>query len=919
MRHNGERAPFPEWGSENISRRIDLAVKWGLAGLGIILLLVALSVARGVYTNWLWFDHLGFRSVFTTILVTRIWLFFAGALSFAALLLLNLWVANRFSKGESILPIPAELLRLMRRGVNALVILTVLILSLIFGLVLSSNWETFLLFMNRIPFGVKDSQFNIDISYYVAVLPVLNIIQGWLLGAAITIAIAALLYYMVNFSLRGLNLVISPRILRHMAVLGAFLMVIIAMNHLLDIYELVYSNRGATFGASYADVHAKIPALRLLIAISLVSAGLFVVSVFTGGLRLMGGAFGLWIAAAIVAGSIFPAMFQRLVVAPNEFNREERFINRNIDATRFAYGLDDIRVASYPARGELTSDVIVNNPGTINNIRLWDYRPLQDAYNQLQFIRLYYGFQDVDVDRYVVDGEYRQVMLGARELEPENLPSQAQRWVNRKLQYTHGYGVAMSPVTEYTPEGRPAFFIEDISHQGKFTAEVPLDVPQIYYGENTRDYVIVNSETTEFDHPTEEEEPVYANYQGTGGIKLSSFLRRAAYAWQFTDINVLISNQLTSSSRIQYHRQIQERINTIAPFLKLDRDPYLVVDQGRLWWIQDAYTVTNLWPYSTPFSTPFGEANYIRNSVKVLVDVYNGSLRFFVADPRDPVLRLYQRTFPVLFEPLDNLPPSLRSHIRYPLDLFSIQSRVYLPYHMTDVRIFFNKEDLWSIPSETFLGKTQTVQPYYVIMKLPGEEREEFVLILPFTPANKPNMVAWLAARNDGDFYGEKLALIFPREQIDGPSQVEARIDNDPTISQQFTLWGQIGSKIIRGNLLVIPLDDTIFYVEPIYLQAEGLAFPQLKQVIIADKKSVVMRPTLQEGLVALVGEAPALVSLPTEPSSEGVSLSQTVDLGALQGEVERISEAIESLRKALSLLESALNRLEDQLGGGSQ
>jgi uncharacterized membrane protein (UPF0182 family) len=886
------------------------AVKWGLAVLGIVLLFVLLSAIKSAYTDWLWFDNVGFISIYARILTTRIWLFFASALFFAMLLVANIYIADRFSKGEPRLPIPAEAMRMVNIATRAGISLMAFFMSLTFGLAASGRWETFIRFMNNTPFGVQDPLFHRDISFYIGTLPVLNFVQGWLLGAVIAITIAVVGVYLLNFSIRGINLQFTPAIRRHLAALGAFLMLVIAFKYYMDIYGLVLSDRGVVFGAAYTDTHAMLPALRLMIGITLAAALLLIASTFVRGQRLMLGAFGLWAGSAIIVLVIFPAVFQRLVVAPNELKREEPYIQRNIEATRAGFGLERISETPFPVSYGLSAETVIDNPETIGNIRLWDYGPLRDTYNQLQFIRLYYTFLDVDVDRYVVDAAYRQVLLSARELFPENLPSEAQRWVNRKLQYTHGYGVAMSPVNEFTDEGRPTFFLKDIPPEG----DLEVTRPEIYYGENTGDYVIVNTHTQEFDYPAGEDTPVYVQYQGDGGVPLSSFFQRLVYAWHMGDINVLISNQITSESRIQYRRQIQERIHTLAPFLQIDGDPYLVVANGRLWWIQDAYTTTHNYPYSTRYELASGTANYIRNSVKVVVDPYHGAVSFYVIDPQDPMLQIYRGAFPALFTDFEEMPEALKSHIRYPEDLFLIQSNVYLQYHMQDPRVFFNKEDQWTIPTETFFGSEKAIEPYYVIMKIPGEEKEEFALILPFTPKGKPNMVAWLAARSDMPQYGELLAFLFPKDrQIDGPSQVEARIDNDPVISQQFTLWGQAGSRVRRGNLLTVPIGQTVIFVEPVFLQAENFPFPELKQVIVATTEKVVMRPTLEEGLIALLEGTPPVVVPPPDGGDGDIPAEQ------IQQEIDTIRQAIEGLKEALQQMEGSLERLNETIGGESQ
>jgi len=595
-------------------------------------------------------------------------------------------------------------------------------------------------------------------------------------------------------------------------------------------------------------------------------------------------------------------LFQRFKVAPNEFAREEPYILRNLQATRAAYQLDRMEEPYYAASGVLDLAAIRDNRPTLDNIRLWDHQPLRDAYNQLQFMELYYSFPNMDSDRYQVDGRLRQVLVAARELDSDNLPADALNWVNQRLQYTHGYGVAMSPATDYTPgEGRPEYFIQDIPIKGK----LPVSRPEVYYGESDLGYVIVHSSLTEVNP-----DPNFRRYSGTGGVVLGSIILRAAYAWKFGDVNILLSDQIPAESRIQYRRQIKRRVEAIAPFLKLDRDPYPVLDPGgKLWWIQDAYTTTLRYPYSTPSGR---ELNYIRNSVKVTVDAYNGAVNFYIIDPVDPLLKMYRRAFPDLFRDLTEMPAALRDHIRYPVDLFTAQAQMYLRYHVTHPQVFFNQAEQWAIPQETRFGKTGVrMTPSYLVMQLPGKEKEEFVLLLPLTPAGeKKNLVGWLAARSDGPNYGELLSYQLPGDrQIDGPSQVEARIENDQEVSQQFTLWDGAGSRVIRGQLLVIPIAGTILYVEPLYLQSAVLAFPELKKVILADGSNLVMADTIDEGLALLVGGA--------RPSSVTASpAASEVPLPGLD-ELEEMEESISQLRKALDKLQDSLENLRQSLGGG--
>ena len=916
IRGNGGFPPFGGPGGLVLPSYTGTVIKWGLVLAGALLLFIGLNILRAIYTDWLWFDHLGFLGVFKTILWTRIWLFLVGTALFAALATVNIVIVRRLTRGDSVLQLPPETLRLLDRLVLIGVVAGVVLLSIIFGSVVAGRWDTVLRLMDSTSFSVADPVFQKDVAFYVFTLPVLRLIQGWFLGALIVLAVGVVGLYFTYYTLRGIPFAFTAQVRGHLAVLGSLILLDLAANHFLNRYDLLFASGGATFGASYADVNARLLAQVLLTVIAVASGLLLLGTLHPAlkgqrGTRLAIGAVGLWVASAIGVGFLYPSSVQRFVVEPNELNRETPYIRRNIDFTRAAFALNGIQDRTILVQEELSAQALARNPETVSNLRLWDPRPLRDTYNQIQFLRLYYNFLDVDVDRYEVDGRYRQVLVGARELQPDNLPAEAQSWVNQRLQYTHGYGAAASPVTEFTPEGKPVFFAQDIPPIGSIAIDKR---PEIYYGERSVNFVVVNSKTEELDYEPDVGEPVYKNYTGNGGIPISSFLRRVAYAWQFFDLNILVSDQVTVESRIQYRRTIQERISQVAPFLELDRDPYLVVEDGRLVWIQDAYTVSDRYPYATPFRDTF---NYIRNSVKVVMDAYHGTLDFYVADPDDPLIRTYQNIFPDLFKPLEAMSPFLRAHLRYPEDLFTVQAEMYLQYHMQDTNQFFNKADQWDVPVEKFAGDTRTVLPYYVIMKLPGEEQAEFVLILPFTPwptqdipgiLGKPRMVAWLAARMDGDDYGELVSFSFPAgEQIDGPFQVEARIDNDTEISQQFTLWDQAGSEVIRGNLLVIPIGESILYVEPIYLQAEGIALPELKRVILASSKKVVMEPCLEVAVVSLVGGAPAKC-----PSDEEAPPAPSAELPAKAQEIQRIREALKGVEDGFSELEKALKALSE-------
>ncbi|MDP6497041.1 MAG: UPF0182 family protein [SAR202 cluster bacterium] len=887
-----------------VSEVVLLRVRNGcIIAVGLLFAFLILWWLRTVYTDLLWYDKLGYQSVFTKILVMKIWLFIGGTAVTAAALIVNFYFTFRFSRGPSTLPVTDETMRLLRALLVAAVVITVLTAAPVFGSAAAGRWETFLLFLNKVSFGVSDAEFGNDLSFFIVTLRMLNFVQSWVMGILVVSVVMSLLLYAGIFGLRGLNFFLSPRMLKHIGILGGLLMLSIAAGHVLSTYELVVSQDGLVAGADYTDINARIPVLWLMTSIAALGAAAFFVSNYFGGLRLMAGSFSLWVIMVLLANLAFPALFQRFQVDPNEFEREQIYIERNIESTRTAYQLDLVEGVALPAVGDIDADVIASNLPVIDNIRLWDVEPLQDAYNQLQFMELYYNFLNMDSDRYVLDGRLRQVLLAARELDPDNLPADARNWVNRRLQYTHGFGVAMSPATGFTPdEGRPEFFIQDIPIRG----EIPIERPELYYGESPAPFAIVNSTAPEIDPSGSD-----LHYDGAGGVNLGSTFRRLAYAWQFADINILLSDQISSDTRIQYRRQISERVKALAPFLTMDDDPYPVVDgAGKVWWLQDAFTTTGRYPYSTITEEGF---NYIRNSVKAVVDAFNGQVSIYVMDLNDPLLQMYRRAFPSLFSDFDQMPVELQAHIRYPNGIFSAQADMYLRYHVTDAQVFFNQAEQWAVPQDTRFGRSGVeIHPSYLILQMPGGDSEEFVLMLPFSPAgDKKNLVGWLTARNDGEHYGKLNAFTVPSDpQVDGPAQVEARIENDQSISQQFTLWDGAGSQVVRGQLLVIPVGDAIIYVEPLYLQSEVLAFPELKKVILADGSNVVMADSVGEGLAMLLADKAALES---EPVGEGVqATSDTEDLGGIE-------DAVTDLDEALKELQEAVERLRESLESGSQ
>ena len=888
--------------SEIVLRRVRNGC---ITAVGLLFAFLILWWLRTVYTDLLWFGELGYRDVFTKILVMKIWLFIGGTVVTATALVVNFYFTFRFSRGPSTLPVNDETMRLLRALLVAAVVITVLTAAPVFGSAAYGRWEIFLLFMNKVSFGVADAEFGQDLSFFIVTLRMLNFIQSWVMGILIVSVVMSLLLYAGIYGLRGLNFFLAPRMLKHIGILGGLLMLSIAAGHVLAIYDLVVSAGGLLAGAGYTDIHARIPVLWLMTSIATLGAVAFFASHYFGGLRLMVGSFSLWVIMVLLANLAFPALFQRFRVDPNEFEKERIYIERNIESTRLAYQLDQVEEVSVPTVGDIDADVVANNLAVIDNIRLWDVEPLQDAYNQLQFMELYYNFLNMDSDRYVLDGQLRQVLLAARELDSENLPPDARNWVNRRLQYTHGYGVAMSPATGFTPEeGRPEFIIQDIPIRG----EIPIDRPELYYGESPAPFAIVNSTAPEID-PSED----VVHYDGDGGVNLGSTFRRLAYAWQFADINILLSDQISSDTKIQYRRQISKRVETLASFLTMDEDPYPVIDQaGKVWWLQDAFTTTNRYPYSTLSDNGF---NYIRNSVKAVVDAYSGEVSIYVMDPNDPLLQMYRRAFPDLFLDFDRMPPDLQDHIRYPNGLFSAQADMYLRYHITDAQVFFNQAEQWAIPQDTRFGqRSLQVHPSYLILQMPGGDSEEFVLMLPFSPAgDKKNLVGWLTARNDGEHYGKLNAFTVPSDpQVDGPAQVEARIENDQIISQQFTLWNGAGSQVVRGQILVIPVGDAIIYVEPLYLQSEALAFPELKKVILADGSNVVMADSVGEGLAMLLKDGAPLDGVPGGAAGvggDGQATPGPEDLQVIENAVEGLDEALKELQEALERLRESLER----------
>jgi uncharacterized membrane protein (UPF0182 family) len=815
----------------------------------IILFLLFLLFRFGVnmYTDWLWFQSINFENVYLTSLLARVAVFFGAGVPFAVIFIGNLVLARWFStRGELFL---GQHRALDMPIFGWLIWITGLTLGLAVAIAAAPRWMDFLRFFNQVPFDVRDPIFDRDVGFYVFTLPVYHFIQGWLITTLLMTLIGVLIVYVFAqlHNLREGEIIVLPHVRLHVSALGALLFIVIAWGHRLATFVLLYSPRGVAFGASYTDVHAELPALQAMFWLALIIAATLLANVVLRRLWLPVIGVAVWMVVGLVIISVVPGFMQRYIVEPNELDREAPYIENNIQFTRQAYGLDNVDERDFGQVEPLDVEALQGHRPTLQNVRLWDYRPLSQTYRQIQEIRLYYGFTDLDIDRYWIDGEYRQVILAARELDQSQL--QSVTWVNQHLQFTHGYGVVMNPVNEVTGEGLPQLWIKDLPPES--SVPLTIDRPEVYYGELTDNYIFVRTGIEEFDYPRGEEN-VYTFYEGAGGVPLNSYVKRLAYAFRLADANVLLSEYIDGNSRLMFKRSLQERVREVAPFLRYDQDPYLVIMDGHLYWVQDAYTVSGRYPYAEPVS---GDINYMRNAVKVVIDAYNGSMTFYITDPADPLVQTYAAIFPGVFTSQDAMPASLREHLRYPEGLFNVQSIMYQTYHMRDVNVFYNKEDQWNVPVGVVSGQEQPVEPYYVIIRLPDETQEEFMLIQPFTPATKDNLIAWMAGRSDGENYGQLVLYRFPKQElIFGPRQIEARIDQDPEISAQLSLWSQRGSQVIRGNLLVIPMGQSLLYLEPLYLQAESGQIPELKRVILASGERVVMTETLTEGLVRLFG-----------------------------------------------------------------
>lgn len=838
--------------------------------LGAILLLLLFSGNIALFlTNWMWFEALGYESVFTKVVTMRIGVGAALGLFSAAFIYANILWALAHTVGRDLI-LPPEIAAsplgafLARTSLAKLMAVLCGVIGVLFGLGMSVWWEDILLFVNQTTFDYPDPVFGRDASFYVFTLPLLSRAPGLLAGLVVFAAIPSVLIYLMRGAV-SMNMVriegrLYPKgiqanlpVRRHLAVLVALLLALLAMLFYLRRFSLIYQPGALFAGPGYSAVHGTLRLLTVQAVSTLAAAAIVFVGIVRANRR--------WLATAAVAvlvpmalTAVVPRVLQRFVVDPSQLTRERDFIQRHINATRFAFGLEAVEERSLSGQSKLTAADIEANQATIRNVRLWDHGPLLDTLSQRQELRTYYHFASVDNDRYVIDGELRQLMLSPRELITTELPPNAQTWVNTTMNYTHGYGLAMGPVNEVTPEGEPRLFVQDIPPVSIYP-ELEVTQPEIYYGEVLNDAIYVrvrNLETgalPEFDYPFEPEDK-RTKYSGTGGVPIGSAWARLLFSMRLGSLNVLVTKEFTSETRVLLYRNIIDRAARVAPFLLFDSDPYMVVADGKLYWILDAYTYTGRFPYSQ-FIRIRGERpnNYMRNSVKVIVDAYNGTTTFYRIDligETDPIIETWSKAFPEMFRPLDELQDELRMHLRYAQDFFRVQTTLYTTYHMKAAEDFYNKEDQWEVP---LMGDLR-MDPYYTIMKLPGEETEEFILMIPFTPISRNNLGAWMVARSDGDNYGRLRVYQFPRGQlVEGPAQIDAQIDTTREISREMTLLNQAGSEVIRGTLLVIPIEESLIYVQPFYLRAEKASLPELKYVIVACNEKIAMAPTLDEAL----------------------------------------------------------------------
>ncbi|MFA5844224.1 MAG: UPF0182 family protein [Coriobacteriia bacterium] len=850
-----------------------------VVAIAIFVVLVASTGVATFFTDILWFREMGQEAVFWTTLSSRWAIGTIFTVVMFALLFVNVRIARslapridlRLLEPETPLTVGdvpirlqltfAELKQRLDPWIDRGLLAGCALLALAAGTPMAARWHVFRLALARVPFGATDPQFGRDIGFYVFTYPALRAAESWLLSAFVLALVVTAAVHLLDGAIRPGDRLrgFDPHVKAHLSVLAGLIVLVKGFGYWLDMFGLNFSPRGQVLGASFTDVHAQMPALRILIVIAVLSGLALLVNIRFKGWRLPAAAIGLWVGASIIVGGIYPAIIQQFRVTPNEVAAEAPYIKRNIEGTRKAYDLEAIEVRPFAAAESLTASDLAANRQTVDNVRLWDPSIVVQSYKQLQEIRPYYDFKDVDIDRYRIDGTRQEVLVSVREMNVGQLAEQAKTWVNQHLVYTHGYGVVVSPVNEVSPTGLPRFIVRDIPPTT--TTDLHVTQPAIYFGEEEGEYAIAPTGIKEFDYPLGDRN-ANASYAGKAGIPIGGLSRRIAFALRFGAPQLLFSSYVTPESKVLLRRALTERVGALAPWLALDSDPYASVVDGHVVWILDGYTTSSYYPYSQRTG---GDVNYIRNSVKVTVDAFDGTTTLYAFDEKDPVLRAWRAVFPTLFADAAKMPAGVRAHLRYPEDLFRVQAEIYKTYHMRDPQVFYNKEDSWAIPGEN--SADGAMAPFYVLMRLPGESDETFMLMLPFTPRNKDNMIGWMAAKADPSDYGRRVVYTFPKQKLVlGPEQVSARINQDPVISQQLTLWNQRGSSVLFGNMLVLPMDQSLLFIQPLYLQAEKTAMPELTRVLVVFADRVAMEPDLATALAKVFGTAPA----GTELSSGG-------------------------------------------------
>lgn len=915
--------------------------KIGIRGLLIaILLLVVLFMSLiGYITDFLWFKELGYTTVFFTKMFTQLKIGIPAFIIITLITYIYLKLLKRgyFKKIESE-DVPNEkLLNKMTWGLAA-------VFSGVFSFVIVSQlWFEILKFINSTTFGIKDPMYNMDISFYVFKLDFITQLNQLMIGVLIGFGVITVMYYLILMSIRkpevfetveephdearydgsagpkqsgfgsfgnfgsmgGLGDILGKAFsgagnmntpfnkkkqfddenfmrlvgiaAKQLIVIGVLFFIMLGVNFYLKQYSLLYAKTGLLYGAGFTDVNVTLWVYRALIVLSIVAAVAFAIGISRKKFKMILTVPVIMIVVGLI-GSGAAALVQNLIVSPDEINKESQYLERNIQFTQKAYGLNEVSIKPFAANNQLTKDDILNNSETISNIRINDFEPAEKFYNQTQSIRLYYSFNDVDVDRYLVNGDYTQTFLSAREIDETKI---REEWLNKHLKYTHGYGITLSRVDTVTASGQPDMLIKGIPPLSDVD-EIVLTRPEIYFGELANNYVLTNTKEQEFDYPKGDDNN-YTTYEGDAGIKLG-LINRAMFAIREKSLKLLVSTNVDKDSKIVINRNIGERIRKIMPYLQYDSDPYIVTDEGRLYWMIDAYTVSNRYPYSEPYSAETN-INYIKNSIKVVVDAYNGSVNYYLVDDQDPIANTYKKIYPALFKDFDEMPEGLQAHIRYPNALFNIQANVYKRYHMSNVKVFYQGEDLWDISNQIYGTTETTMVPNYYIMKLPGEEKAEFVNSIPFTPKAKKNMAAYLVARNDGENYGKLVLYQLPKDKlIYGPMQIEAQIDQSTEISKEFSLWNSSGSTYTRGDMFVIPVEDSFIYVEPVYLEATNSSIPEVKRVIVAYGDRIAYEETLVKALDSLFGSGDENTgggSVPEPGSSDGFNVDQLIALAS--------------------------------------